>query len=74
MLANHFVRKCYYCGKKGHIQNECFKKQVDDAKRKQESAKYRGYFVEEEDKDFSHEFQHLMRTIFGMSIPEHPIT
>ena len=56
MLANNPVKKCYYCGKKGHVQNVCFKKQADDAKRKQASAKHRGYFVEEEDKDFSHEF------------------
>jgi len=47
----------YYCGKKGHIQNVCFKKHADDAKRKQASAKHKGYFVEEEDKDFSHEFR-----------------
>ena len=57
MLANHSEKKCYYCGKKGHIQSECYKKQTDDAKRKQGNAKHRGYFVEEEDKDFIHEFR-----------------
>ena len=55
MLANHSEKKCCYCGKKGHIQSECYKKQADDAKRRQANAKHRGYFVEEE--DFSHEFR-----------------
>lgn len=58
MITNNSVKKCYYCGKKGHVQNVCFKKQADDAKRKR--AKHRGYFIEEdveEDKDFSHEFR-----------------
>jgi len=58
MIANNSVKKCYYYGNKGHVQNVCFKKEVDDVKRKQE--KHKGYFVEEyfeEDKDFSHEFR-----------------
>lgn len=62
MLANNPVKKCYYCGKKGHVQNVCLKKQADDAKRKLAIAKHRGYFVEEDveeyvDEDFSHEFR-----------------
>lgn len=57
MIENDSVKKCYYCGKKGHIQSVCFKKQANDAKRKK--VKNRGYFIEEnveEDKDFNHEF------------------
>ena len=42
MLANHSEKKCYYCGKTGHIQRECYKKQANDAKRRQANAKHRG--------------------------------
>eukprot|EP00253_Pinus_taeda_P018459 PITA_18459 len=56
MLANHYEKKCYYCGKTGHIQRDCYyKKQADEARRRQVNPKHRGYFVEEE--DFSHEFR-----------------
>lgn len=65
MIANNSVKKCYYCGKKGHVQNVCFKKQADDAKRKQASAKHKGYFVEE-DKSSSHEFR-LFIVNYGLS-------
>eukprot|EP00253_Pinus_taeda_P010887 PITA_10887 len=56
MLENHYEKKCYYCGKTGHIQRDCYyKKQADEARRRQVNPKHRGYFVEEE--DFSHEFR-----------------
>ena len=56
MLANHSEKKCFYCGKKGHIQRDCYyKRQADEARRRQVNPKHRGYFVEEE--DFSHEFR-----------------
>eukprot|EP00253_Pinus_taeda_P025009 PITA_25009 len=56
MLANHYEKKCYYCGKTGNIQRDCYyKKEADEARRRQVNPKHRGYFVEEE--DFSHEFR-----------------
>eukprot|EP00253_Pinus_taeda_P022914 PITA_22914 len=57
MLANHYEKKCFYSGKMGHIQRDCYhKKHADEARRRQVNPKHRGYFVEEEE-DFSHEFR-----------------